>query len=323
MKELVKLAIDIYDKKTGEFSVDDANEALRQELVSLTGTDKIDYKTMRRFKPEVFEILEEALDVLVGRMIEEEFNGFAEVHNVDWGDSKRFTVENPDLFKVALIADGTNNLRRQRLENGSLTVETFMRGVKIYEEFYRFLAGRIDWVKLVNKVGTSYNNKIYTLVYQAIYDSYSTLSATYGKTGTFSSATLSDLIQHVEAAAGVEATIYGTKNALGKVTTAQVSDNMKDVYNQQGFYGTFLGTPMQKVNQVHTPGTDTFAIDNNFLLIVPQGGEKLVKIVIEGDSIIEEGNNKTNMDDSLEYIFKKKSGIAVVTASKYGIYRLS
>lgn len=323
MKELSQLAIDIYLNKTGDFSREEAEESLRQALIDLCGTDKPDYKTMRRFKPEVFEILEEALDVLVSRNIEEEFGKFAEYRNLSWGDSKRFVLKNPNLFKVAVVSHGSGNLRRQRLEDGSIEVDTYMRGIKIYEELYRFLAGRIDWVELVNRVSQSYNNEIYTSVYKAIYDSYNNLSATYGVTGTYDATTLGNLIQHVEAANGARAVIYGAKNALGKVTDAVVSDTRKEVFNMQGYYGVFRGTEMQEIKQAHIPGTDTFAINDSFLIIIPQGDEKIVKIVDEGDSIIRERLDGANMDYSIEYEFLKSSGIAVVTAAKFGIYRLS
>lgn len=323
MNDLVQLAVDIYNKKTGEFSLEECHETLRQELLSVAGTDKIDYKTMRRLKPEIFEVLEVALDQLVERKIEDEFAGFAEVRNVNWGDSNVFMIDNPNLFEVYTIADGNNNLIRQRLENGSMTVSTVMRGVKVYEELYRFLSGRVDWIKTVNKVADSYNNKIYTLVYQAIYNGYSGLGSTYGITGSYDASTLSDLIQHVEAATGVSAEIIGTKNALGKIATAQVSDKMKDDYNVKGYYGVFNGTPMREIKQVHTPGTDTFAINDSFLVVVPVGAEPMVKIVVEGEALITDNPGGQNMDQSLEYTFQKKSGIGILTANKWGQYRLS
>lgn len=325
MNDLSQLAIDLYTNRTGEFSKEDAENTLRQELIGLFGTDKIDYKAIRGAKPEFFTILEEALDALVSRNMEEEFERFAEIRNVAYGDQLSFDIENSNLFDVAVIADGTNNLRRQRIHNGTITVETETRGVKIYDELARFLAGRINWEKLVNKVSKSYINKIYTAVYNAIYDGFNGLSATYGVSGTFAEATLRELIDHVEAAAGgVQAGIWGTKNALSKVQPANLSDNMKDAINQQGYVGVFEGTPMYKINQVHKPGTDTFAIDNNFILVLPQGEEALVKIVDEGESVIlESADGNKNADMSIEYTFIKKSGIAIVYPNKWGMYKLA
>lgn len=85
----------------------------------------------------------------------------------------------------------------------------------------------------------------------------------------------------------------------------------------------FNGTPMRMIKQVHINGTDTFAINDSFLLVLPQGEEKIVKIVDEGESIIKEISGGQNVDQSLEYTFEKKAGVAVVTAAKYGMYKLS
>jgi hypothetical protein len=322
MNKLSQLAIDIYRGSTGNFSKEDSTKALREEFLKICGTDKIDYKVMRKHKVEIYEILEEALTELVGRDMETIFANNAEYNNVAWGDSKTFIISNPNLFKVAVVADGVGRARRQRLDNGMLTVATKNRIVQIYEEFYRFLSGRIDWIALVNKVAKSYTNQIYTEVYSAIYSGYSSLSSTYGKTGAFNETTLRTLIEHVETKNNTTAAIYGTKNALGLVTTAQASNEEKDVYSKQGYYGGFYGTPMRKIFQSHTNGTDTFAVNDSFLMILPEGDERIVKIVDEGDSTIIDMPGGQSADLSQDYVFIRKSGIAVLTSAVWGQYRI-
>lgn len=322
MEKLTALAIDLYERNYGSYSKDKMNDALRQEFIKLLGTDKIDYRMMRKWKPEVFTLIEESLAVLIGKTIQAQMSPFAEYRNLAWGDQNVFNLTNDHLFKVAVVADGTGNLRRQRLFNGQLTVTTKVRGVKIYEEFYRFLAGKVDWAYLVNKVAQSYTNQIYTEVYTAIYDYYSSLSSTYGITGAFNATTLDTLIEHVESANNASAVIYGTRSALSRITNGKESESMKDAYNTQGFYGVYNGTPMVRIQNVHTNGTETFAINQNFLLVIPQGDERLVKIVDEGTAIIQEVNGGQNADFSLEYLFTQKTGIALVTAAKFGFYKL-
>jgi RNA binding exosome subunit len=320
--KLSQLAIDIYENRLGNYTKDDATNALREEFKKICGTDEIDRKVLRRHKTEIFEIIEETLDVLVGRKIQSAFEGNAEYKSGAWGDKPEFILKNPKLYKVAIVSDGNQSLRRQRLDNGKVTITTSTRGVKIYEEFLRFLAGRIDWAEMVNKVADSYVNQIYTEVYTALYDSYNSLTATYAKNGAFNETTMRTLIEHIEAANNVTAAIYGTKNALSNVTSAQVSDAMKDVYSSQGYYGSFYGTPMRKIVQSHTNGTETFAVNESFLIILPEGDERIVKVYDEGDSIIEETADGVNQDFSKEYTFLRKSGIAVVTSAKHGVYRL-
>jgi hypothetical protein len=114
----------------------------------------------------------------------------------------------------------------------------------------------------------------------------------------------------------------GTKAALAKITSANVSENMKDAKNNLGYYGTLAGTRMVKIPQAHTPGTETFAINDSFLLVLPTLNDKMVKLVLEGDAVIQE-TMTGNADKSIEYEFIKKAGIAVVPSVRYGINRLS
>lgn len=323
MHELTKLAVDIAKGQVTNFSKDEANEVLRKELIALNGgSDKITPKSFRKH-PELFEILEEALDILIVEGLTDQFDSFVETVVLDWGDTKVFTIEENRLFDVAIVSDGNGDIRRDRLDSGEITIKTQTLGIAVYEELHRMMAGRVDFAKLVENVARSYNNKIKNEVYNALYNSFDGLSATYGVTGTFTEANLANLIAHVEAGTGAEAMILGTKQALGKITNAELSDSLRDKKAQLGYYGVFQGTEMVEIKQAHKAGTDTFAIDNNFLMVLPKSVDnKFVKLVLEGESIIEE-TTEGRKDMQREYTFIKKAGFAVISSSKYGIYRLA
>jgi hypothetical protein len=204
MKDVVKLAIDTYKGNLGNFSAASANDVLRSAIFEIAGTDKLDAKALRRNKVAIFEILEETLSVLISEGMENQFGDFAEIRNLELGDTNVFQVPNRDLFKVATISEGNGNLRRQRLDSGEFTVSTMNKGVKIYEEFTRFLAGRIDWNAMIDRVAKSYNQQMAEEVYTALYNSFNQLTATYGVSAAYNEAQLIELAQHVEAAAGVQ-----------------------------------------------------------------------------------------------------------------------
>ncbi|EJW14027.1 hypothetical protein M5X00_29535 [Paenibacillus alvei] len=325
MREIAKLAIDVY-KNQGEatkFSRTDAMEVLRKELVEANGgSEKLTPKSFRN-NPQLFAILEEALDILVEEGLKGQFDTFVETVVIEHGDAKVFTIEENRLFDVAIISDGNGDLRRDRLDVGELTVKTYIMGVAVYEELSRLLAGRQDFAKLVENVARSYENKIQDLIYNAVYDSYNQLGSTYAISGTFSESKLDELIAHVEAATGMEAMIIGTKSALAKITFGSESEKNKERRNDFGFYGNFHGTEMMMIKQAHKVGSNEFAIDNGFIMVVPKSPDKFVKLVIEGDSMIIEGDGTNRKDMQREYTFIKKAGIAVLSAAKYGIYRIS
>lgn len=323
--EIARMCIDYY-KGQGDmtkFSRDDAIEAIRQELILANGgSDKLTPKSFRN-NPQLFSIVEEALDYLIEEGLKGQFDMFVETVSIEHGDVKVFTVKENRLFDVAVIADGTNDLHRDRLDTGEVTVKTNIYGVGIYEELSRLLAGRVDFAELVDNVARSYENKIQNDIYNAIYNSYNQLGAEYAVSGNLVGEELDELIAHVEASTGMEAMIIGTKLALSKISSAKESDSMKDNYNKFGYYGTYHGTQMMEIKQAHKAGTNEFAIDNNFLLVVPKTPDKFIKLVVEGDSMIVEGDSTNRKDFQRDYIFIKKAGIAVLSTSKYGIYRIS
>jgi hypothetical protein len=98
---------------------------------------------------------------------------------------------------------------------------------------------------------------------------------------------------------------------------------MLEKHNQFGFYGNFHGTEMMVIKNAHKVGSEAWAIDNNFLLVVPKSPDKFVKLVIEGDSMIVEGDGSNRKDFQRDYTFIKKAGVAVLSASKFGIYRMA
>lgn len=320
---LAKMAVDLYRGSTADFSADQVNETLRIKMLELCGGDKFDYKAFRRNKIEVFEVIEEALDIIIGSTVEEQFGRFADIRNVDYGDTVKFELPDHQNFHVSLIADGTGNLRRQRLDTSYVTVSVANYGVKIYEEFLRFLAGRINWSEMVNRVARSFTHDIAVKMYDAIYAAYSDIAAPYKLTGVFNLGEYNTLVEHVEAANDGPAMVWGTKNALSKIAPGVVSDAMADQRNSVGYYATVDGTTLMQLRQGHRHNTNTFAINDNFLLIVPQGRENIVKMVTEGGSLIQEVAGGVSADMSIEYMFQRKYGLALLGAFKYGIYRLA
>lgn len=322
MTDLQRLALDVYQGKAVMFNEVSGEDAIRNMLVEAVGGE-FNYKNFRENKYRVFSIIEEALDSTLGVVITNQFDNLAEVRNVATGEQLSFRVEDNSLFRVARIAGGTNDLRRQKLLNKRFTVDTDYFGVKIYAELEMFVAGKVDFAGMVNRVSLSFANDLGVRIYEAIAKSYSALNSTYGVTGTLSDDALFDMVQHVEAKSGQKAVIFGTKKALRKVSqTLNLSDGMKEKMNHVGYIDTVSGTDLFLLPQAHKIGTDEFMVDDNMLLVIPQN-EKIVKIVIEGESLmVETAGAGDRNDQQMEYQLQKKLGLGVMQSAIYGIYKI-
>lgn len=325
---LVKLAVDGYKGHVaGDYSVNDTQEALRKALVEANGgSTKLDIKAIRDGRCNgVFAIIEELVNVIheEGLKGDEFFMNMVEDRNLSLGDTNKFHIERECLFAVADIAEGTQGVRRQRIEAGQdITINTQLRAIKIYEEVNRILAGRIDFNKFVDLVGKSFTKQELDATYDAFVGMFKKLKAPYTETGSFDEDKLLELIDHVEASTGETAVIVGTRKALRKIKTAVVSDSAKEEMYAMGHFGRFNGTELVAVKQRHKSGTDDFILDDNVLYVFA-GDTKPIKRVTEGDVTMLMGTPMNNADMSQEFLMMKRTGIAVIFDRDFGVYNLS
>ena len=322
--EIQKLSLDLYNGNVEKYSNEEANEVLRQAINDACG-GTFTKNTFMDNKGKVFQILEDTLSIATGYTLYERFEDLAEIHDVALGDTIEFTIEDTDLFKISTISVGNRDIRRQKLYGKKLTVSVEKLAVKIYEDLDRFLAGRINWANMIDRVAASFANEIGIRIYNSVYSAYDSLTAPYqvAMSGTFDEAKLIDAIAHVEASTGKPAKVLGTKAMLGKITDAEVSDEMKNTKNKLGHYGVFRGTALEVLPQGHIAGTDNFAVSDGFLIVVPDG-EKIVKVITEGETIVDDKTVDGNRnDEQVEFYMGENIGVAAIKSKSYAILRLA
>ena len=328
-KNLVKIAVDAYKGHVaGNYSVDDSMEVLRQALVEANGgSTKLDYRAIRDGKCNgLFAIVEEIINKTVIEGLPEScpLFDYVDYRNLAEGDTNIFEIRDNGLFVVYDIADGTQGLRRQRLTGGEeITVKTQLKGIKIYEELRRVLAGRVDFNELIDKVAESFQKKINNDIYAAVKAGFDGLISPYKESGSFDESKLTAIIDHVEAATGKKAFILGSKQAVRKITGVKGADSTsakEDLY-AMGYFGHFYTTPIIVMENAHKVGSTDFVLGNDLYIVASD--DKFVKFVTEGDTLIIPGDALGNADLSQEYFMAERYGISVVFAEAFGEYALS
>ena len=334
MNDIVKLAVDLHRGSVEKYSVDEANETLRNALIAANNNStKLDFRAIRDGKCNgLFAIVETILQktVIEGLTGNEFFMNYVDFRNLAEGDENNFVVENNDLFVVAKAANGTQGIRRQRLDGYVETpIKTDVRIIRIYEELNRVLAGRVDFNEMINRVGKSFEQQILNDIY-ALWIASTTPAAVTGgapmgsavyfpAAGSYSEDALLTLVEHVEAAAGgQQATIIGTKKALRAAKESVQSDGAKEEVHNMGYYGNFYGTACMAVPQRHMVGTTSFVLNDKVLTVVA-GPEKPIKFVYEGDPLIIPGDPLQNADLTQEYVYAQKYGMGLVLSGNTGI----
>lgn len=325
---LQKLSLDVFNGVPVQYENVSGEQAIKNAILKSIGGEW-NFYNFQKGKWEFFQILSELLTLPLGQTMEGMFDGIVDTETIAKGDKKVVDVENQDLFKVATVSAGNSDIRRQRIYNRQVVIETGDVEIKIYEDFDRFIAGRINWSNLIERVRKSVANDTAEKIYKALLASYSATNTNYNKTGTFAEATLDQMIARVEGKTGMKCAIYGTKEALGKVsngltsvvTTVGTSDATRADYATLGYFRNYKGTPMIEIPTILKTGTDDFAFTPD-LFILPIG-EKILKVVFEGEPIIIDSQDAGRRNDrQIEFLFNHKIGVACLVAGYFGIYRL-
>lgn len=326
--DVLKLSLDtMQNRVSGNFSAKEHNDAIREGLIELNGgSTKLNPRTFRQGS-ELFAYVEEILPIIENDLLtgDEFWMNLVDERNLALGDQNEFWTQDKSLFLVGTPGEGSQSVRRQRLgAMESVTIPVKLHSIKIYDELNRILSGRVDFNQFVERVGTSMmqarRNEIAT-VFDGITAATPGLSSTYVVSGTYSEQALADLVSHVEAATGKSATIFGTKSALRKCTTAVVADEAKSDLYSLGYYGRFFGTPMVSLKQQHKTGTDTFLLKDNRIYVIASD-DKPIKHVNEGESLLIERQAFDNQDLTQEYFVAERFGTGLLVNEKLGIYTM-
>lgn len=329
MKDVAKLSHDLYYDKNLEFENGTSGEKVLRNLIfkavgNEEGNNKIDFYKWQENKNKVFQIVSVAVDSVLPTVLTTELDSLAEVRNAGHGDQLVFNFEDDSLFRVGLVSAGNRDLRRQELIGGSYTVDTDWYGVKVFAELEKFLAGHINWRSYIDRVAKSFSNFVQGKIHEAFSLSYDALRATRRQQGAYDEDQLIELADHVSTSAGNKpVAVYGTRQALRKVSQgAYESDGMKDAMNSVGYLGTVAGLDLIALPNAYKPGTEEFALDKDTLLVLPQN-EKIVSIVLEGQTLAQEITQDKRNDMQMEFETLKKLGVQVAQSAVYGMYKIN
>lgn len=321
-----KLAFDAVNGSVKEgFTKEQLNEAVRNVVREACGGEWNYYKFMdNRYK--IFAIMAEIMPVSMNAGLAGKFDGFAEFKDTAMGDKPYFYVEDNQIYPVYTSARGNGDVERQKITDRNFTVQTVGKSIKLYEEFDRFMAGKMDMARLTEKATMSMVNYVGELISDTIYGSYASVDTEYKATGAYSSSTLNSIIEHVKAATGSDAVqIFGTTTALSNVADGfGYSDRAKDEANSLGYYGNFRGSELIALPQAYAASTQTLKVDTNHIIILP-AGEKIVKVLFEGEALVDMKDGMNRNDMQPEVLFTRRIGAAAITVpeGKFGFYKFA
>lgn len=303
----------------------DYEAALRDEIKKLVGT----YSLYRRNKYELFDLLAQNAEEVLPRKVLDLIGSFAEVAQYGNNDRLVFKVKRGAQRGRQFVTRATNSgvYETFRLDYDYMEVYSHTIGGAGIIDFERYLDGLEDIAEIYEIILDGMMTEIFREIQQC-------LAAQWNNTGrpannkvsanTFDYQKMAQLVQVVSA--------YGTPviycsslfaatmlNVVATPAGPVVSDKEIDEIRERGYIGKFAGAPVVVIpNSFEDENNDKLVFDPRFAYVIPAGKEKLVKVALVGQTIIDEWKNT---DRSMEIQGYKKVGVGIVSAPHYwGIY---
>lgn len=309
------------------FSVNDVNAAFVDGLKELAGT----YNQFMKNRYDIYDIIIESIDEVMPANVMSAIGAFAEVQQVAQGEKAMFRrKKGAQRAKKFLTQVGLSGVYETfRLDADTFEISAHAVGGGATIDFERMLDGAESLAEVVDIVTEGLTNAVFVEVQKALIAALQVMPATNKIAGSWSADNMVKLLNVVRAygnpvifappefiaAMGPDAIVPTIASAAQGVYSPKDIEAIHDY----GFVQVFRGAPIVKIPQsfVDETNTETY-VDPRLAYIFPAGQEKVVKVVLEGQTQIRDHENK---DNSMEVFAWKKMGCAILTHHNWAMYQ--
>ena len=305
------------------FSYDQLNETLRREFNEYAGT----YALYRENKNLIFSVIEETLDEVLPKKVEQAYMQFAETKQFAQGDKPIFRRKRDQRSRAKQfitrvgLAGIYEVFKLGPSEAESFEVRTSAIGGAAQIGFEEFLDGRVDFAEVTNIVMEGMDELIFKEVGHALKASVNQLPpANIVVANGFDEKEFDRLL--VIASAYGEPSIYCPYEFAVRMFPSEgwrYTESMKQELWDTGHLANYKGRKVIILPQGLEDESNTRkVIDPGYCYIIPSGADsKPVKIAFEGNTIVDE---YTNYDRSREIQVYKKVGVVAMLANSICAY---
>ena len=309
------------------FSVNDVNAAFVDGLKELAGT----YNQFMKNRYDIYDIIIESIDEVMPANVMSAIGAFAEVQQVAQGEKAMFRrKKGAQRAKKFLTQVGLSGVyETSRLDADTFEISAHAVGGGATIDFERMLDGAESLAEVVGIVTDGLTNAVFVEVQKALIAALQVMPATNKIAGSWSAENMVKLLNVVRAygnpvifappefiaAMGPDAIVPTIASAAQGVYSPKDIEAIHDY----GFVQVFRGAPIVMMPQsfVDETNTETY-VDPRLAYIFPAGQEKVVKVVLEGQTQIRDHENK---DNSMEVFAWKKMGCAILTHHNWAMYQ--
>ena len=331
LKQMRELALHAVKGTAPEtFTVDNVNEAFADGLKEMAGS----INQFMKNKYDIYDIIIEAVDEVVPNKVIDAVGIFAEVQQVAQGQKAMFKRKlGRERAKQFLTRVGLSGVYETfRLDSETFEVSASAVGGAVTIDFERMLDNAEDLADLVQILTEGLVDSVYVEVQKALRAAINATgrpSANKVSSSSFDADEMVKLVNVVKAY-GSSAVIFAPPEFIadmGPDAIAPVGASYQGIYHPQdidaihyqGYINIFRGTPIVQIPQSYIDeNNEKTWIDPQLAYILPTGKERVVKVVLEGDTQM---YDFVNRDNSIEINAYKKMGAAILTHHNWAIYQ--
>lgn len=312
------------------FSSENVNAALSDALKDLAST----YNQFMKNRYDIYEIFIETADEIVPNRVIDAVGIFADVQVVGQGQKAVFKRRiGKNRAKKFLTQVGLSGVYETfRLDTETFSVPAYAVGGAVTIDYERMLDGAEDMAEVMQILTDGLTDSVFLEVQKALRAAINATGRPSVNKYTGSSFNGEEMLKlvNVVRAYGTGAVIFAPPEfiaEMGADAIVPVGSNYQGVYHpqdidmihNQGYINIFRGTPIVMIPQSFIDeNNEKTWIDPQLAYILPTGGEKVVKVVLEGQTQI---NDFKNRDNSMEIHVYRKMGAAILTHYNWAIYQ--
>jgi len=312
------------------FTVENVNDAFIDGLKELAGS----YNQFMKNRYDIYDIIIQSIDEILPKNVINALGAFADVQQVAQGEKAMFRRKKGRArAKKFLTQVGLSGVYETfRLDADTFEVGAHAVGGGATIDFERMLDGAESLAEVVGIVTEGLENAVYVEVQKALNVAVAVMPATNIESGSWDPDEMVRLLTTVRAygspviyacpefiaAMGPDAIVPVLMNSTTNVAQGIYSPKDIEAIHDYGFINVFRGAPIVQLPQsfVDENNTETY-VNPRLAYIFPAGQEKVVKVVLEGQTQIRDHENK---DNSMEVYAWKKMGCAILTHHNWAMY---
>lgn len=329
-----------------QYSVKDVKETLQEELRALAP----DLNTYRKNKYDIFQIIQEAYDEVLPQYVGNFIGQFAEIKQVPNGQKATFIVKRGRRRAKTFVTEvGLSGVYEAfRLDVDTFEVSAKAYGGAAYIDFERYLTGDEDLTEPMNLLLEGLEEAIYREMMKCLIATVlnsNMPAANYANATSFDPEEMHRLCTIAKGYGNGNAVIFATPEFVQKMgpdaigmpiygignpappAIPQSAGYATPVYSPRdiadiaatGYITVFRGTPIVQLPQAFVDeSNEVYQIPPSFAYIFPAGNNKIIKVVFEGQTQVDDWKHR---DRSMEIEIYKKFGIAILSTNDWCVYR--